>query len=343
MRCLDDTSPLSSSIDIVTVPNMGCQACTPMRHSRRPWHKFVSGSYSPDADGDHGRRAHAPVVPRSLPRATTDRIPQELVERIIDCLAWHSSSLYHCALVCRAWYHHSQTLLYSCVEIGSRAGYHTIADLVNKSPRTKQYLKYTRLLSITTAREDWSRSQAQRNYFPALPLVLGSALPNLQCLGFYDSLYPPYHSSFISLLPTFSGVIHLTLYRFEVCSFMDLRHIVCSFPKLRVLELMNGNVTSTRSSANITTARGKEIKSRRIGKLTLRDLESPLLSQLANWLLVTNACAGVTELALTCENAGDNRLSVEMILRALGPSLADLVCSVSHFRRGACTSHLSGA
>lgn len=71
-------------------------------------------------------------------------------------------------------------------------------------------------------------------------------------------------------------------------------------------------------------------KTSRINKLTLRNLESPLLSHLADWLLVTNVCAGVTELALTRENAGDNRLSVEVILRALGPSLSHLTCSVSH-------------
>lgn len=109
---------------------------------------------------------------RPLPHNITDRLFQEPVEYIIDFLSWDMTSLSRCALVSRTWFHHSQTLLYSCVEIASHAGYHSIVDFVMSSPRTKRYLRHTRLLSITTAREDWTRSQAQRNYFPTLPLVL---------------------------------------------------------------------------------------------------------------------------------------------------------------------------
>ena len=311
--------------------------CASRRGPSRLWYDCASEGSPDSVDPNDGQRRRAPIVLRPLPHSISNRIPQELIEQIIECLASDATSLCRCALVCRAWYHHSQIFLYSYVEIASRAGYHAIAHFAMQSPRAKQYLVYTRILSVATSREDWSRPSAQRNYFPALPLVLGGALPNLQCLGFYNSLYPPYHSTFISLLPRFSEVAHLTLYHFEVCSFMDLRHIVCSFPKLRVLELMNGNLVSTQSPMSITGALHAE-KTFRINSLTLRDLESPLLSYFANWLLVTNVCSGVTELALTCENAGDNRLSVEVILRALGPSLSHLTCSVSHFRRGVCES-----
>lgn len=224
---------------------MECYACAPMRRHSRLWYECASegGPDSVDPDNGHtGRRA--PIVLRPLPHNIANHIPQLLVEQTIECLASDATSLCRCALVCRAWYHPSRILLYSYVDITSRAGYHAIANFAVKSPGTKQYLNHTRILSVTTTREDRSRSPAQWNYFPILPFVLGGVLPNLQCLGFYNSLYPSYHSTFIFLLPGFSEVVHLTLYHLEVCSSMDLRRIVCSFPKLRVLELMNGNLIS---------------------------------------------------------------------------------------------------
>ncbi|EPS97133.1 hypothetical protein FOMPIDRAFT_1079460, partial [Fomitopsis schrenkii] len=76
-------------------------------------------------------------------------IPLEIFEHILDFLRWQRKDLYNCALVCRAWHHHSQLLLYSRVVVSSRAAYDSVARSSIRDGRSRQYLAMTRTLLIT--------------------------------------------------------------------------------------------------------------------------------------------------------------------------------------------------
>ena len=322
-----------------------CPACTPLKESTsiRPlpdqdsvlistgavdWNVYYWGHHDQPASG---RRARPMLLP--LPRNITERIPQELMEHIIDFLALDFASLRRCALVCRAWYHHSQTLLYCRVQIVGRSGYDAVARFALQSPRTKRYLAFTRILCLATAHKDQALPRAQRNCFQVVPLTLGGSLPNLQCIGFFNCLFPPYNASFVSLMSRFTEVVHLVLHRFEVCSFVDLRRIICSFPKLRELHLGHGSLTCAGSPFSVPNLFSRPVDPR-IVKLTLTFLDLNLLPPLASWISWTDVCKEVTNLAFTVNNIDSDGIYFERIMRTLGPSLTSVSFNASSFRQG---------
>lgn len=67
-------------------------------------------------------------IARPLLQSITNRIPPELIKCILDCLLRETRDLYNCALVCHAWHHHSQRLVYSHVVIKSRAAYDAVVQ-----------------------------------------------------------------------------------------------------------------------------------------------------------------------------------------------------------------------
>ena len=112
----------SPSVD--PAPYMGCPHCT------RAW-EFFPGPLSPEAApeknpdgfdwnmyywGDNSPRREQPAerktIRRPLPHSITNRIPLEVYEHIIHFLAGMHAPPYSCALVCHAWYHISQKLVY---------------------------------------------------------------------------------------------------------------------------------------------------------------------------------------------------------------------------------------
>ncbi|KAH9921140.1 uncharacterized protein B0H18DRAFT_836204, partial [Fomitopsis serialis] len=137
--------------------------------------------------------------------------------------------LYNCALVCRAWHHRSQALLYFRVFLADAEAYDSLARFAIQSPRSSRYLSSTRMLEIHSA--------YTASICPCSPLVLGRSMPHLQCLSLRNCLHPPYHDSFVTFMSQFTAVQHLWLDNFELKSFADFRRIICSLPRLRDLHL----------------------------------------------------------------------------------------------------------
>ncbi|KAI0727107.1 hypothetical protein C8Q72DRAFT_475761 [Fomitopsis betulina] len=266
------------------------------------WNEYYWG-YRLDASGSN--RSERRNIVRPLPRSITDRIPLELFEHILDFLLWETKDLYNCALVCRAWRHHSQCLLYAHVAIEHRAAY----DALGRSLRNGRsgYLARASTLYI-------QGSQTQST----IPLVSGRYMCSLRCLTCYSCIMPPYHSSLPLAFSGFSVLIHLTLRHFQLNSFTDLRSIICSLKSLRDLNLTHGSLLARARATD--SSHFSPFKAPQLTQVTLGDLQDTLFSDLAQWFVSTEICCGCTILSLLVRDESQ-RPSTETILQKLGPSL----------------------
>ncbi|KZT69284.1 hypothetical protein DAEQUDRAFT_271575 [Daedalea quercina L-15889] len=315
----------------------GCLACAPYEDPRYTWTIRPLRRFKPGADGvdwndcywgyRHYNRYKRRSIVRPLPRNITDRLPQELIEHIIDSCRWQILDLYNFALVCRAWHHHSQALLYSRVFIGDPGGYNAIRRCFRDSQRSRYLLAFTRILWMARSPLPGATTlrQAGRYSVQDIPLVFGGSMRDLQCLMLSNVLYPPYHRTFFTFMSRFTEVVHLNLSHFALCSFEDLRRIICSLLKLRELELWEGELTCA-SGTPVNAASTLEWchDTPRLCTLCIWELDPRLLSLLASWISLTNIHKHVTTLHVKVGTADGNRSSVGSIIEATSPSLKDL-------------------
>lgn len=244
-----------------------------------------------------------------LPRTITDRLPLEIVECFIAFLRTKIRSLYACTLVCRAWYHRSQTLLCSYIVIGSRRQYNALAQYALRSPLSKSYLAHTRSLTLkgpglsyTTDFynvPDWKTSTGRRQYFDVVPLVPGCCMPALRRLTFINLVYPPYHRNFALFMSRFSSLTRFSLKYFTFQSFQELRRLLHALPKLQELVLEHGHVLSWGASQ---PHRGVLFPSERapaLRRLVLSDPSPSLLVNFSAWALRMGSLEHVESLALS--------------------------------------------
>lgn len=307
-----ETTPSPSSAEIATPKD------------RLDWDDYYWG-YSDDT------RARRRNVIRPLSWAVTDRFPLELVSTFLEFLC-DIRDLYNCALVCRAWYPHCQTLLYSHIDIRSHRAYRLLTQLSLQCPQTRNSLASTHTLCFTRGMDDNTRlsPSTQDNYYQTLPHVLGGTMPKLRSLAFRRCLSPPYHSSFVALMPRLTEVVHLDLFIFKVSSCMDLLRIILSLPKLRDLRLAQGSVASDiRTPFHYTPVFARGRSAPRLARIHLNDLHPSLLSTLASWMVSSGVCKQLVFLSLDqlSRNQSGYTLgdpSALAIVQSLDPSLVDL-------------------
>lgn len=271
---------------------------------------------------------------------TSAQLPLELFERIIDFLHSDKRALCACSLVCRSWYLCSQRQLCYRVVIRDRRDLNAIQGKAYHARNV--ILKFTRELEVNSIQSNILR----RNALGAVPLVVGYHMPNVQRLKLQSCLYVPLLPVCPLSICRFRSLVHLQLVSFELSCFSILRSIISQLPKLLELELSHGTVSH--SSAPISGYSGKtDCEIPQLRKLRLGHLGEELLSPLASWILLQETCRQVTTLfcqaekiidssriaadnqGITTENAGsasdERSLSMEVIVRAIGPSLTSLV------------------
>ncbi|KAI0727693.1 hypothetical protein C8Q72DRAFT_434549 [Fomitopsis betulina] len=280
-----------------------------------------------------GNRTERRTIVRPLPRSITDRIPLELFEHILRSLQYETEDLYNCALVCRAWHHLSQILLYSRVVIGGRAAYDAVTQCSLQNGWSRKYLTRAHTLYIAPDRQ-------LGRYGLSIPPVLGRRMRSLKCLEYFGGIQPPYHSSFIHSFSGFSALIHLTLENFTLNSFSDLRSIICGLKNLRELDLVHGRLIPSSRDTNLSSG-FPPVKAPHLSKVTLDALQDILFSKLAQWMASTDLCYGCTSLSLWVINQQEGRA----IVQKLGSSLTSLGLRYSESWRDlsalACCTRLS--
>ena len=287
-------------------------------------------------------------IVRALPECITERIPLELFEHIIGFLRWEAQELCSCSLVCRAWYHEAQALLFTSIFIRDRQDYDVLAGYQNRHAKSRStgpsYLSRTRSLTVcTTSKGKGDTGDPPReSYVQALPLVLGGDMrTTLQCLEFRGCLnLPPHrdsHKRFFTHVSRFMELVHLELNHFMLHWFGHLCETLCALPRLREVELVRGNLASGASTAVALAGVAGRIPASRgtpnIVRLRLEELGRSLLSSLATWISAAEICKRLTQLALLTKESGD-KPCIETILEKCGSSLIDLTYYMKSTDRG---------
>ena len=316
------------------------------------WHDYYWG-YT--LSSRHKRR----TILRPLPLRITDRVPQELFENIIDGLVSDARDLYNCALVCHAWYPRSTMRLYERVYVHPY-GYDGLARFALRNPRARVYLERTRVLAMCECAvwnlkphkqgdaDEEARSTPHNWHFtPTLPLVLGRALPHLQCLSFDRGLRPPYHSSFFTCIAAWREVRHLELSGCRL-SVADFRRIVLALPNLRHLHIPNISLVSTGARVHAGTAVAACVAAPRLRSLAVMVLDRGATQAILEWLAASRVCCQMEVLDLWDKPmpwVPDLWTSIAALVRAAGKSLKALLLAGSYRAAitGACPLRFSAA
>lgn len=228
------------------------------------------------------------AIIRPLPRSITDRIPAEVYECIIFWLRWDVDDLHSCTLVCRAWYHHSQCLLYYHVDIRCRRDYNATVKHTMRSPRARKYMAFTRILSI---RPLW--------ILPAMSPPSRQSSSSKQCPSSQADRCPMYSASESHIfrahpIIAISSSTWLNSRNWSTgscgilcCIPSATCAVSCASPNLRILDVNNGRLAPVaaaqfdhhHAAGQLTPENGP-----RLINLSLQGLKPELLSPFATWI-----------------------------------------------------------
>ncbi|KAH9838063.1 uncharacterized protein C8Q71DRAFT_576532 [Rhodofomes roseus] len=275
---------------------------------------------------DKSRRHSISFVPHetatlsgSLARTLSDRIPLEVVERIIDRMEW--ATLLTAVRVSRAWYPRAMYDLYLAIEIRSRTSFKLLERLLRTSPPIKRWLASTYSLTIGYDRPP---------YINVAPIVLARAMPDLREMVFlWVSLDHPIHPVFYSALSHFRHLTALRLLQVRLRNSNQLQQILGAFPRLTEL-VFNGvsfhrqDTATPHFSRNLNTEMALESL-----HVTIRGIRSHVAFEyIVDALMWSTLCTSLRNLEVRIVSEGDGLCDVELgcddvnrLLGASGPSL----------------------
>ncbi|KAH9912377.1 uncharacterized protein B0H18DRAFT_1127244 [Fomitopsis serialis] len=287
----------------------------------RPANVLSSKRYNPEyrweviaAGWLKGKPSTAQSILQPLSSQLCQRIPLDIYEHIMDHM--DQASLYRAALVCQAWHHQSIRLLYRTIEIRQRAAFSTIS---RPSPAARARLATSKELRVM--------HRSGPLFCHAVPLTLGRAMPAVERLAFHACLQPLMHPTFARYLSAFTGVSRLEIGGFRFSNVVELRRVLCAFPRLIYLSLSRGEFTQSVKGQDEEKKSGfmpgAGPQSLRIQTLVLGiQLSSPVLEALIDWLVMSSTCRSIAHLEFWRDSL-ESVTSVNRLLEAIGGALLD--------------------
>jgi len=249
------------------------------------------------------------------PDVLDPRLPQELIERVIEYCAWDKRTLRACSLVSRNWVTPSRRYLFGIIRLHTHASVVAFLDLVASSPHNIiSFVQKLDIMEFDSAREAWMRHLFHRlPYFPYLECVALQMVPNSNHWQWGTHLSKDIRMAFTDL---FVGITKLELSAM-FSSFYEICELICSFPHLRSLVLNGANWQTESDSGSILTIPA------------LRDLS--LGSTSSKQVLITWILTGSTKEALLGTRSArftsirqTEAPAVATYLHAIGPFLESL-------------------
>lgn len=251
------------------------------------------------------------------PDVLDPRLPQELIERVIEYCAWNERTLRACSLVSRSWVTPSRRYLFGIIRLHTYASVAAFLDLIASSPHNiTSFVQKLDILEFDSERppKGWINHLFHRlPYFPYLECVALQMFPNSYHWQWGTHLSKEIRMAFTDL---FVGITKLELSAM-FSSFNELCELICSFPQLRSLVLNGANWQTYPDSDSILTIP------------TLRDLSLGSIS--SKQVLITWILTGSTKEALLgTRNARFTSIrqneapSIATYLHAIGPFLESL-------------------
>ena len=259
------------------------------------------------------RRNRNHALPPLPPDVLYPRLPQELIERVIEYSAWNERTLRACSLVSRSWVTPSRRYLFGVIRLHTHASVAAFLRLVASSPHNiTSFVRKLDILEFDSERppKGWIRHLFHRlPYFPYLEWVALQMFPNSYHFKWGSHLSKDIRMAFTDL---FVGITKLELSAM-FSSFYELCELICSFPHLRSLVLNSANWQADSDSDSILTIP------------TLRDLS--LGSTSSKQVLITWILTGSTREALL----GTQSVRFTSIRQTEAPAVATYLHAIGPF------------
>ena len=250
--------------------------------------------------------------PISPTQSAASRVPQEILDKIIQYAQDDIPSLLICSLVCRAWLSASRFRLFKRHFIHDRDLYKLIQLL--KSPHAT-LARYIHCLTVG------SEILVEKHIWPLPPF---SSLEILRLSNAH--IFSSHHLSQIVIQEKFPMITSLVLWYITFDTFEQCTAILSSLPRLEHLSLLSVHVGSSRSEVEPNT---------RDSRLSLRSfsIERCRLAEWFTWLLTFDPIPPLRTIRVgnpesTYNLQDDNALSrlFGQISQSLGSNLENIYC-----------------
>lgn len=165
-------------------------------------------------------------------------LPVEVWEHVIDELSIHLTTLWSCALVCKAWQARSRFHLISKVTLRNKQQVYRLSRLLDEHPALQTRVQTVRLRPDTLS--------GPMTHFMSFASMLAKKLPAVTSLWLFHSKWMPntaQNNTFIHL-SNFSSLSALSLRGVTFASPLILARLICSFPNLSSLQLVEISISN---------------------------------------------------------------------------------------------------
>jgi hypothetical protein len=273
------------------------------------------------------RRDPSPVVikgPTSTDQhAIIAKLPQELIDAIIDHLHDDKEALASCSLVCRTWTPRTRHYLFTNFTLNGKK----LKTFPRSGSAVMPFIRHFSVVDLSTARE-WNKF---------LPLLVG--FDRARSLSF-SNIGIPWQAmkskSRSSLLRTFSAVVCLKLNFIRTKRFSEVASIICAFPCLQTLVVRHLTCSvPSRNQSSLPTS--NHALSSSLRHLEILSFQAELLLE---WFLSFETPPALHTVYLhELDDRADKRSITRRFLQAVGPTLESLCCN-SYLHEGTLLLHL---
>ena len=164
------------------------------------------------------------------------QLPVEVWERVIDDLSIHLTTLWNCALVCKAWQARSRFHLISKVTLRNKQQIYHLVRLLDEHPELRTRVQTVRLRP--------EKLPGPIIHFMGFASMLAKKLPAVTSLWLFHSKWTSNtarNNTFLHL-SNFSSLQELSLRGVTFASPLILARLICSFPNLSSIQLVEISV-----------------------------------------------------------------------------------------------------
>ncbi|KAL6297912.1 hypothetical protein BKA93DRAFT_110745 [Sparassis latifolia] len=248
-------------------------------------------------------------------------LPHEVTDRIIDFLWDDQRTLYSCALTCHAWLPRSRFVMYHNIRIREGHSFDAFVRVL-QLPHLQHLFSNTLFLEVKW----WARYETTHSWTHLFPLAFGRRFSNvtdLKIRGMNWINNSPSLNIFTLGFSQLTRVVTLDLDQCMFHTFRELQRLLCAFPNIRNLHVIN-----LRLESDLPPNSSQEFYVRGPSPITLHltSLITTLgaCSSLHQWLCNTPSVESLSMLSIGGSNKDFEFAAADGLLRAVGGVLRDL-------------------
>ena len=266
----------------------------------------------------------------------SNRIPLELVLKLINDVKTDRDTLLACLQVCRSWHSFAVCILYEPLYILNRNQLLRLAYAAHRYPAVRNRLTETRSIFVAL-------SQHSPKFYHVVPLILYPYVPRVERISFLHCFSGPTHPVFFAALPHFATVRQLLLFRFS-SNFGDFLRVVYALLCLERLEVHDSCLRAPPSTAPPHYCLLEQHKAaHHLKSLMLSRLEPKFLEILMKWAVLSGVHRTIQSLDVVLDFYEDFCAAISEGSGLITEFLAHSAASIQYLRlknigQGMCSS-----